>query len=78
VKQADVADFFDVLANWKDTPEYIAKMGKFTVNRADPEFWSAYEWFQNDLDTADPLHTGLYDLNRYFPIAARELGLEDL
>jgi hypothetical protein len=65
----EVPDFFDLLANFDESPKYVAKIEKYGVNRADPRFWETYDWFQAQLGEADPLHAGLYDLNRYYPTA---------
>jgi hypothetical protein len=59
-------EFFDLMANYDGSPEYEAKLREYGVNRADPDFWQAYDFFQAQLDEADPLHAGLYDLNRYY------------
>jgi hypothetical protein len=69
VDAEDGPDFFDMLENWEDTEEYTAKLEKYGINRADPDFWEVYDWFQLRLNEADPLHAGLYDLNRYHPEA---------
>jgi hypothetical protein len=55
-----------MLQNYDGSPEYLAKVRKYGVNRADPKFWETYDWFQNWLNVDDPLHAGLYDLNRYY------------
>jgi hypothetical protein len=65
----EVPDLFDMLANFDGSEEYVAKIQKHGVNRADPKFWEVYDWFQARLDEADPLAAGLYDLNRYYPTA---------
>jgi hypothetical protein len=67
VEGVDIPDFFDVMANFDGSAEYSAKFRKFGINRANHDFWSAYEWFQQRLDEADPVRAGLYDLNRYHP-----------
>ncbi len=69
VKADDIPDFFDMLQNWDDSEQYVAKIEKYGVNRADDDFWEVYDWFQLRLNEADPLHAGLYDLNRYYPKA---------
>jgi hypothetical protein len=66
VDAVDIPDFFDMLQNYDGNPEYLAKVRKYGVDRADPDFWETYDWFQDWLDTNDPLRTGLYDLNRYY------------
>ena len=70
VDGGDVPDFFDMLMNYDGSPEYLAKVRKYGVDRADPDFWDAYDWFQKWLETNDPLRAGLYDLNRYYAEAA--------
>jgi hypothetical protein len=32
----------------------------------DERFWETYDWFQQQLNENDPVHAGLYDLNRYY------------
>ena len=54
------------------TPEYLAKIRKYGVDRADEDFREEYDWFQQWLDKDDPLRTGLYDLNRYYAEADDE------
>jgi hypothetical protein len=58
-----------MLMNFEETEEYQAKIEKYGVNRADDNFWQVYDWFQLQLDRADPLNAGLLDLNRYYPEA---------
>jgi hypothetical protein len=62
----DVPDFFDMLENHDGSEAYIEKVYKYGVNRSQSGFWEIFDWFQARLDAADPLHTGLYDLNRYY------------
>ena len=69
VAAEDVPDFFDMLESWNDSDEYADKLEKYGVNRADADFWEIYDWFQRRLNQEDPLHAGLYDLNRYYPEA---------
>jgi hypothetical protein len=59
-----------MLANFDGSPEYIAKLNKYGINRADARFWGAYDWFQERMNERDPVHAGLYDLNRYYSQAA--------
>ena len=72
VNAEDVPDLFDMLENFDGTPEYVAKIEKYGVNRADFGFWDAYDWFQQRMNEADPLRAGLYDLNRYYARALPE------
>jgi hypothetical protein len=64
----DVAEFFDVLANFDGTRAYRAKLERYAVDRSDPAFWSLYDWFQARADEANGIHAGRYDLNRYNPV----------
>jgi hypothetical protein len=69
VDAQDVPDFFDMLENFDGSDEYVAKSEKYGVNRADAEFWPSYDRFQAHLNESAPLRAGIYDLNRYYPIA---------
>jgi len=69
VDTKDLPDFFDLLANFDGSELYLTMLDRFGVNRSDPEFWDTYDWFQKQLNEADPLQAGLYDLNRYYPSA---------
>ena len=66
VEAPDVPDFFDMLENYDGSDEYVAKIRKYGVNRADENFWISYDWFQARFYESDPFHAGLYDLNRYY------------
>ena len=70
VEAEDIPDFFDMMANFDESPEYIAKLEKYGVNRSSFEFWETYDWFQAWAFEADPVHAGLFDLNRYYSRAA--------
>ncbi|MEJ2056795.1 MAG: fatty acid cis/trans isomerase, partial [Desulfofustis sp.] len=69
VAAADIPDFFDILDNYDGSDRYIAKLEKYGINRAEPEFWQHYDWFQEKFNASDPVHAGLVDLNRYFYLA---------
>jgi len=66
VKEEDLPDFFDLLEHYEDTPEYIGKLLHYGVERSDIDFWEHYDWFQKEFDRAEPIQSGLYDLNRYY------------
>ena len=66
VKEEELPDFFDLLENYKDTPEYIGKLLHYGVARNDIDFWKHYDWFQEHFYKEDPLESGMYDLNRYY------------
>jgi hypothetical protein len=65
VAAEDIPEFFDVLENFDGSDAYLEKFQKYGVNRGEDHFWQIYDWFQHQLDEADPLTAGLYDLNRY-------------
>jgi hypothetical protein len=66
VREEDLPDFFDLLANFKKTPENMARLAKYGINRADERFWETYDWFQQRFMADEPVRGGLFDLNRYY------------
>jgi hypothetical protein len=62
----DLPDFFDLLANYDGSAEMIARLDRYAINRAEPEFWQSYDWFQDRFLHDEPAQAGLFDLNRYF------------
>jgi hypothetical protein len=72
VEAGDVPDLLDMLKNFDGSETYRAKLQKYGISRADPRFWETYDWFQQQLDEQDPLNAGLYDLNRYYSVAAQD------
>ena len=70
IEQNDLPDFFDLLTNYdKKDEDYKAKIKKYSINRSDEGFWYVYDWFQERYYESDKLNAGLFDLNRYYPIA---------
>ena len=70
IKEDEISDFFSLLSNYKkDDEDYNKKIKEFSINRSEKEFWSVYDWFQNRYYESDKLNAGLFDLNRYYPIA---------
>jgi hypothetical protein len=69
VEAKDVPDLFDLLENFDGSEQYEAKLDRYGISRSDPRFWETYDWFQRQLFETDPLHAGLYDLNRYYATA---------
>jgi hypothetical protein len=65
VKQDDLNEFFSLLKNYTDTPANNKKLLKFAINRANPEFWKVFDWFDKEFKKQDSLNYGLMDLNRY-------------
>jgi hypothetical protein len=68
VREEDLPDFFDLLANFKKSPKNkdMERFAKYSVNRADDRFWDAYDWFQRRFNEDEPVRGGLFDLNRYY------------
>ena len=66
VEQNDLNDFFNLIQNYKDTPSDNLKVGKYVINRANPNFWEVFDWFDNEFKKQDSLQYGLFDLNRYY------------
>ena len=66
VEQNDLNDFFNLIQNYKDTPSDNLKVGKYVINRANPNFWEIFDWFDNEFKKQDSLQYGLFDLNRYY------------
>ncbi len=66
VHHKELPDFFDLVENFDDTPEYIKKIEKYFINRSHPQFWETYDWFQERFNQENGIESGLYDLNRYY------------
>ncbi|MBU0676451.1 MAG: fatty acid cis/trans isomerase [Proteobacteria bacterium] len=66
VREEDLPDFFDLLANFTKSPHDLERLAKYGVNRADDKFWDTYDWFQQRLYQDEPVQGGLLDLNRYY------------
>jgi hypothetical protein len=66
IRQEDLPDFFDLLANFNGSPEHLERFDRYGINRADDDFWVMYDWFQERFNEEGPVRSGLFDLNRYF------------
>jgi len=66
VREEDLPDFFELLANFKKSPKDFERFAKYGVNRADDRLWDAYDWFQQRFYEDEPVRGGLFDLNRYY------------
>ena len=66
VKEKDLPDFIDLLAHFDNSPKDLARLAKYGVNRADDRLWDTYDWFQKRFAEDEPVHGGLFDLNRYY------------
>ncbi len=68
IQQDDLPDFFDLLTNLKeiDEEEATKRFNKYSINRANKNFWEHYDWFQARFTKNQPVQSGLFDLNRYY------------
>ena len=69
VREEDLPDFFDLLAHFEKSPRDYERLAKYGVNRAEDRLWDTYDWFQKRFYEDEPIHAGLFDLNRYYHIA---------
>jgi hypothetical protein len=69
VQEKDLPDFIDLLAHFEKSPKDQERLAKYGINRADERFWEAYDWFQKRSQEDEPVHSGLFDLNRYYHTA---------
>lgn len=75
VSQDELPEYFELVQGYdSDNPKHQALLSKFFVNRADTNFWEVFDWFDAEFKRQNPLHYGLFDLNRYIETA---LSLED-
>jgi hypothetical protein len=72
VEYDDLPMLFDMLENFDGSERYRNILFRFVVTRSDPRFRETYDWFQQQLDETEPLNAGLYDLNRYYPLALEQ------
>ena len=66
VREEDLPDFFDLLAHFEKSPRDYERLAKYGVNRAEDRLWDTYDWFQKRFYEDEPIHAGLFDLNRYY------------
>jgi hypothetical protein len=66
IREEDLPDFFDLLANFHKSPKDLERLAKYGINRADERLWDAYDWFQQRFNEEEPVRGGLFDLNRYY------------
>lgn len=66
VKYQELPDFLRLLKRFKGDEEDIKKANKYFIGRSDERFWDTFDWFQENFNKAEPIESGLYDLNRYY------------
>lgn len=72
IKQNDLGDFFNLMQNYQNNDIDNKKLLKYVVNRANPNFWEIFDWFDKELKKQDPLQYGLLDLNKYISQAIEQ------
>lgn len=71
VKQNDLNEFFNLLQNYNSSTDN-KKILKYAINRANPQFWEVFDWFDKEFKKYNFLEYGLFDLNRYLSQAINE------
>lgn len=66
VREEDLPDFLDLLTHFDASPKDQARLAKYGINRGDDRLWETYDWFQQRFNEDEPVHGGLFDLNRYY------------
>lgn len=62
----DLPDFYDLIKNYDGSDAAIKRLSNYFIKRSDKKFWETFDWFQERFYKDEPLHSGLYDLNRYY------------
>ncbi|BHH86104.1 fatty acid cis/trans isomerase [Desulforhopalus sp. 52FAK] len=66
VNYTDLPDFFTILNNYDGSEEYVLRLEKYGINRAEKDFWGHYDWFQAAFNREQGQNGGIVDLNRYY------------
>ena len=66
LKQNQILDFFNTIKNYENKIKLKEYIRDYTINRANPNFWEHFDWFDNEFKKSNPLEYGLFDLNRYY------------
>jgi hypothetical protein len=70
IHEQELPDFLELLSNKEKAEDAeIDRLVSYGINRADPQFWQEYDWFQQRFFQKQPVEAGLFDLNRYHPLA---------
>lgn len=69
VEVKDLPDFLHLLSSKTIEQKDIARFVGYGINRANPNFWEEYDWFQQRFFEEEPVQAGRFDLNRYYPNA---------
>ena len=66
LKQNEILDFFNTIKNYESKIKLKEHIRDYTINRANPDFWEHFDWFDNEFKKSNALEYGLFDLNRYY------------
>jgi len=66
VDYTDLPDFLNILNDYNGSEDYVLRLEKYGINRAEKGFWEHYDWFQAAFDREQKQNSGIVDLNRYF------------
>ena len=72
IKQNKLDDFFNLLQNYEDNEINNKKLLEYVINRANPNFWEIFDWFDTEFKKQDSLEYGLFDLNKYISQAINQ------
>jgi hypothetical protein len=67
----ELPQFLKLLQTYDGSNEKVTELLDYGVNRANGDFWTRYDWFQQDFIESDRLRAGLFDLNRYYHLAVK-------
>ena len=60
-------DFFKLIKYYQGSDKERIELEKYAILRSDPKFWESYDWFQKRFNVDEPIESGIFDLNRYYP-----------
>jgi hypothetical protein len=69
VHEKDLHDFLELLSSKTIADKDIDRFISYGINRSNEQFWEEYDWFQQQFSKEEPVQSGLFDLNRYYPTA---------
>lgn len=61
----DLQAFVDQYGSIDGYERYDALIDKYGIRRSNPRFWQSADWFQAKYRHDNPIHAGVFDLNRY-------------
>lgn len=58
-------EFVNMASTIEDRDDYERFVARFGIRRTNPKFWALSDWFNDTYAVAEPLDSGIFDLNRY-------------